>query len=146
MLTLLRDWAIERANTLLPSTGQIPRRPAPTATITVIGTTTRAADLDPTLLRPGRFERSVRFDPPDRSGRRELIDHFLDRRASEPELDDPGMRDTLAAMTSGYTPGMIEHMIEQAQSAARQRGSTRLSWIDLQRSFAPAAAKERMIV
>ena len=37
--------------------------------------------------------------------RRELVDHFLARKAHEPELDDDERRDALAGVTQGYTPG-----------------------------------------
>ena len=40
-------------------------RPPPPANILVIGATNRAADLDPALLRPGRFDRSIHFDLPE---------------------------------------------------------------------------------
>jgi ATP-dependent Zn protease len=132
--TRLRNWAIERANTLLPSTGQIRKRPSAQANILVIGATNRAADLDPALLRPGRFDRSIYFDLPSRSGRRDIIDYYLDKKAHEPELDDPGMRDTLAAMTSGYSPVMIEHVLDEALVWALRRGAKKLSWMDVQRA------------
>ena len=64
--------------------------------ILVIGATNRAADLDPALLRPGRFDRSISFDLPSRSGRREIIDYYLDRKAHVPELDREDRRDQLA--------------------------------------------------
>ena len=38
--------------------------PTPPANILVIGATNRAADLDPALVRPGRFDRSIYFDLP----------------------------------------------------------------------------------
>ncbi|HLJ07422.1 MAG TPA: AAA family ATPase, partial [Acidimicrobiia bacterium] len=100
----------------------------------VIGATNRAADLDPALLRPGRFDRSIYFDLPGRSGRREIIDYYLAKKAHDPELDDPGRRDTTAAMTSGYSPVMIEHLLDEALVWALRRGADRLSWADLQRA------------
>ena len=59
----------------------------PAANVLVIGATNRAADLDPALLRPGRFDRSIYFDLPGRRGRREIIDYYLDKKAHDPELD-----------------------------------------------------------
>ena len=60
------------------------------ANFLVVGATNRAADLDPALLRPGRFDKTIRVDVPSRSGRREIIDYYLARKAHAPELDDPG--------------------------------------------------------
>jgi ATP-dependent Zn protease len=130
----LRNWLIETVNRVLPTHAQLRKRPTPPANVLVIGATNRAADLDPALLRPGRFDRSVYFDLPGRAGRREIIDYYLDRKAHDPELDDPAKRDTVAAMTSGYTPVMIEHLLDEALVWALRRGADGLSWIDLQRA------------
>ncbi len=130
----LRNWMIERVNSLLHSRSQIRKRMAVPANILVIGATNRAADLDPALLRPGRFDRSIYFDLPGRSGRREIIDYYLAKKAHEPELDDAAKRDTMAAMTSGYTPVMIEHLLDEALVWALRRGAERLNWADLQKA------------
>ncbi|HZQ79798.1 MAG TPA: AAA family ATPase [Acidimicrobiia bacterium] len=127
-------WFVEHVNRLLPPGRQIRKRPAPYANILVIGATNRAADLDPALLRPGRFDRSIYFDLPNRSGRREIIDYYLARKAHEPELDDDHRRDTMAAMTSGYSPVMIEHLLDEALVWALRRGGEHLSWADVQRA------------
>ncbi len=130
----LQNWMIERVNGFLRSESQIRKQVAPPANILVIGATNRAADLDPALLRPGRFDRSIYFDLPGRAGRREILDYYLGRKAHEPELDDPARRDTAAAMTSGYTPVMIEHLLDEALVWALRRGADQLSWADLQKA------------
>src|SRR5205814_6152892 len=116
-------WFVERVNRLLPPARQIRKRAAPYANILVIGATNRAADLDPALLRPGRFDRSIYFDLPNRSGRREILDFYLDKKAHVADLDDPARRDTLAAMTFGYSPVMIEHLLDEALVWALRRGA-----------------------
>jgi ATP-dependent Zn protease len=130
----LRNAVIEVVNSVLPRRAQLRKRVVPAANILVIGATNRAADLDPALLRPGRFDRSIYFDLPGRSGRREIIDYYLGKKAHEAELDDSHKRDTMAAMTSGYTPVMIEHLLDEALVWALRRGADRLSWADLQRA------------
>ncbi|HYT38237.1 MAG TPA: AAA family ATPase, partial [Acidimicrobiia bacterium] len=130
----VRHWFVERVNRLLPTHAQLRKRPAPMANILVIGATNRAADLDPALLRPGRFDRSIYFDLPSRAGRREIVDYYLGKKAHEADLDDPQRRDTLAAMTSGYTPVMIEHLLDEALVWALRRDADRLSWADLQQA------------
>jgi ATP-dependent Zn protease len=104
------------------------------ANILVIGATNRAADLDPALLRPGRFDRSLYFDLPNRAGRREIIDYYLAKKSHDAELDIDQRRDTMAAMTSGYTPVMIEHLLDEALVWALRRGADRLSWGDIQKA------------
>ena len=130
----VRNWFIERLNSLLPPRAQLAKRPAPHANVLVIGATNRAADLDPALLRPGRFDRSIFFDLPGRAGRREIIDYYLERKAHDAEMDNPARRDAMAAMTSGYTPVMIEHVLDEALVWALRRGADRLSWADIQRA------------
>jgi cell division protease FtsH len=127
-------WFIERVNRLLPPHRQIKKRPTPHANVLVIGATNRAADLDPALLRPGRFDRSIYFDLPSRGGRREIIDYYLAKKAHEADLDDDHRRDTMAAMTSGYSPVMIEHLLDEALVWALRRDADRLNWGDVQRA------------
>ena len=131
----LRGWVIDRINRWLPTARQL-KRPAPAApaNILVIGATNRAADLDPALLRPGRFDRSIYFDLPTRVGRREIIDYYLAKKSHEPALDEPARRDTLAALTFGYTPVMIEHLLDEALVWALRRGAEALSWDDVQQA------------
>jgi ATP-dependent Zn protease len=130
----LRGWAIDRVNRWLPSKLQLRKPKAAPANILVIGATNRADDLDPALVRPGRFDRTIHFDLPSRSGRREIIDYYLGRKAHAPELDDPARRDTLAAITFGYSPVMIEHLFDEALVWALRRGARALDWSDVQQA------------
>src|SRR5438309_2026829 len=125
---------IDVLNRWLPHHRQMRRPRTPAANILVIGATNRASDLDPALMRPGRFDRSIYFDLPSRSGRREIIDYYLDKKAHSPELDDPAKRDTLAAMTFGYSPVMIEHILDEALVWALRRGADALDWHDIQQA------------
>ncbi|MGH9028732.1 MAG: AAA family ATPase, partial [Acidimicrobiales bacterium] len=125
---------IELLNRWLPAKREL-RKPSPAAAnILVIGATNRAADLDPALVRPGRFDRSIYFGLPSRSGRREIIDYYLEKKAHDPELDENDGRETLAAMTAGYSPVMIEHLLDESLVWALRRGAERLSWADLQQA------------
>ena len=107
-------WWIDSMNRFLPAHRRIKKQPPSPSNILIIAATNRAADLDPALLRPGRFDRSIHFDVPSRSGRREIIDYYLGKKAHVPELDKEERRDQLAAMTFGYTPVMIEHLFDEA--------------------------------
>ena len=59
--------AIDLANRFLPAHRRLKKKPPMFSNILVIGATNRAADLDPALLRPGRFDRSIHFDLPSRA-------------------------------------------------------------------------------
>lgn len=130
----VKGWVVDQLNQWLPAHLQRRKPPPEPANILVIGATNRAADLDPALLRPGRFDRSIYFDLPSRRGRRDIIDYYLAKKAHDPDLDDPARRDTLAAMTFGYSPVMIEHLLDEALVWALRRGAAKLGWDDIQQA------------
>ncbi|MGH9063159.1 MAG: AAA family ATPase [Acidimicrobiales bacterium] len=130
----VRAGAVDLLNRWLPAGHRVRRPRSPAANVLVVGATNRADDLDPALLRPGRFDRTVHFDLPSRAGRREIIDHYLDRKAHDPELDDPARRDSLAAMTFGYSPVMIEHLFDEALVWALRRRAGTMSWADISKA------------
>ncbi|MGO9456624.1 MAG: AAA family ATPase [Acidimicrobiales bacterium] len=124
-------WFIDSVNRWLPEARQI-SKPAPQkANILVIGATNRASDLDPALLRPGRFDRSITFDPPNREGRADILSYYLEKKAHLPELDGPDAIAQLAAMTTAYTPVMLEHLLDEALVIALRRGSVTMGWQDV---------------
>jgi len=130
----LAGWFVDRLNLLLPPHRQLPRPRVVPTNVLLIAATNRADSLDPALLRPGRFDRRVTFEMPAKHGRRLLVDHFLSRKAHAPELDDPELRDTLAAVTQGYSPVMIEHLLDEALVNAVRRGESALTWQDVERA------------
>jgi cell division protease FtsH len=125
-------WGISKVNRMLPARLEIKKRPPVSSNILVIGATNRASSLDPALLRPGRFDRSIHFDVPGRSGRREIIDYYIEKKAHVPELDKEERRDQLAALTLGYSPVMIEHLFDEALVWALRDGREAMEWADLQ--------------
>ena len=130
----IAGWWIDSLNRLLPTHRRIPKRAPEPSNVLIIAATNRAADLDPALLRPGRFDRSIHFDLPSRSGRRAIIDYYLDRKAHVPELDKEERRDTLAAMTFGYSPVMIEHIFDEGLVWALRDGQTAMNWAHVQQA------------
>ena len=128
----MKSKAVDGLNGWLPEGHRLTRPVHTPANILVIGATNRAADLDPALVRPGRFDRNIYFGLPGRSGRKDIFDYYLGKKAHDPELDLPARRETLAAMTAGYSPVMIEHILDEALVWALRRGAHQLSWDDLQ--------------
>ena len=127
VLGRLVDWV----NGWLPVTTQLTKRPPGYNNILVIAATNRGDALDPALLRPGRFDRRLHFDLPNASGRRELIDYFLATKAHHPELDGEAMRAELAHLTFGYTPVMIEHLLDESLVWALRAGRDGMRWNDI---------------
>ncbi|HYD09026.1 MAG TPA: AAA family ATPase, partial [Acidimicrobiales bacterium] len=127
-------WFVDVVNRFLRPEHQLRKPRTLPANVLIVGATNRAADLDPALLRPGRFDRSIYFGLPSRRERADIIDYYLDRKAHDPELDTPERRDTLAAMTAGYSPVMIEHLFDEALVWALRRGATAFDWHDVQQA------------
>jgi ATP-dependent Zn protease len=127
-----RGAMIEFVNRLLPPDRQFRKPQAPPANLLVIGATNRASDLDPALLRPGRFDRTITFDLPSRSGRQQILDHELRRRRHDPEVAE--RTDQLAAQTFGYSPAMLVHVLDEGLVWALRRGAPAMSWEDIQRA------------
>ncbi|HEX2029425.1 MAG TPA: AAA family ATPase, partial [Nitriliruptorales bacterium] len=128
----VRDGLAGALNAFLPAHRQIRKRPPVYHNILVIAATNRADNLDPALLRPGRFDRRLHFELPAKQARRELIDHFLSRKSHAPALDDGVHRDRLAGQTFGYTPVMIEHLLDEALIHALRDRRDALDWPDIQ--------------
>jgi cell division protease FtsH len=125
---------IDLVNRWLPADRRMRKPAVAPANVLVIGATNRADDLDPALMRPGRFDRTITVDVPSRSGRRDIIDYYLGRKAHTAELDLAERRDTLAGSTFGYSPVMLEHLFDEALIWALRRGAGALDWDDVQRA------------
>jgi cell division protease FtsH len=123
----LVDWL----NGWLPTERQLHKPALRYNNLLVIAATNRAEALDPALLRPGRFDRRLYFDLPNAAARRELVDYFLARKAHHPELDDDARRAELAHLTFGYTPVMIEHLLDEALIWALRAGRDGMRWADV---------------
>src|SRR4051812_31501699 len=124
-------WFVDRINLFLSPERQLSRPSLIPTNVLLIAATNRADSLDPALLRPGRFDRRLTFELPTKAGRRALIDHFLLTKAHTDELDD-AKRDALAAKTQGYTPVMIEHLLDEALVNAVRRGERTMTWKDIE--------------
>ena len=129
-----RGALVELVNRWLPAHRMLAKPSSDTPNILVIGATNRAADLDPALLRPGRFDRSIHFGLPNKTGRREIVDYYLDRKAHGSDLDGAERRDQLAAMTLGYSPVMLEHLLDEALVWALRDGRAAMNWHDVQQA------------
>jgi ATP-dependent Zn protease len=130
----VRNAFIDSINRWLPPSRTLRKPVLAQANFLVIGATNRASDLDPALLRPGRFDRTIRVDVPNRVGRRQIIDYYLARKAHNAELDEPGKRDNLAGSTFGYSPVMLEHLFDEALVWALRGGREQMGWEDVQKA------------
>ncbi len=94
--------------------------------VVVLGATNRPEILDPALLRPGRFDRRLTISPPDRGGRRAILDvHVRD----VPLAEDVDL-DKVAASTPGMVGAELRNLINEAAILAARRGRDRVQTAD----------------
>ena len=86
--------------------------------IILIAATNRPDILDPALLRPGRFDRQIVVDRPDRIGRHKILEVHTKGKPLAPEID----LSTLAAGTPGFTGADLANLVNEAALLAARRG------------------------
>jgi len=86
--------------------------------IILIAATNRPDILDPALLRPGRFDRQIVVDRPDRVGRQRILEVHTKGKPLAPEID----LSTLAAGTPGFTGADLSNLVNEAALLAARRG------------------------
>ena len=96
--------------------------------IILIAATNRPDILDPALLRPGRFDRQIVVDRPDRNGRRKILEVHSKGKPLASEID----LDTLAAGTPGFTGADLANLVNEAALLAARRGKKTIEQDDLE--------------
>ncbi|MDD2431907.1 MAG: AAA family ATPase [Firmicutes bacterium] len=94
--------------------------------ILIIGATNRIDILDPAILRPGRFDRIVRVDLPDKAGRL----HILKIHTKEKPLASDVDLTELARECYGFSGAHIESLVNEAAINAHRRNELQISWRD----------------
>src|SRR5205823_12361069 len=95
--------------------------------VIVLGATNRPDVLDRALLRPGRFDRRVAVQPPDRNGRRLILEVHT---RSVPLAADVDL-DRLAASTPGMVGADLANLVNEAALLAAKRGHDLVEQADL---------------
>ncbi len=96
--------------------------------IILIAATNRPDILDPALLRPGRFDRQIVVDRPDRRGRREILEVHTKGKPIAKEIE----LDVLAASTPGFTGADLSNVINEAALLAARRGAKTIGQDELE--------------
>ena len=86
--------------------------------IILIAATNRPDILDPALLRPGRFDRQIVVDRPDRTGREAILSVHTRGKPIAKHID----LDTLAAQTPGFTGADLANLVNEAALLAARHG------------------------
>ena len=96
--------------------------------IILIAATNRPDILDPALLRPGRFDRQIVVDRPDRPGRRAILDVHTRGKPIGKEID----LDALAAQTPGFTGADLANLVNEAALLAARNGKRVIEQTELE--------------
>ncbi len=114
----LRSKLTDGINLFLPPERHLKRSALRHANVLVVAATNLAANLDPALLRPGRFDRTIHFDLPTRKDRLEIAEYYLARKAHDASVTSGD----IATLTAGYTPVRIEKLLDEALMVSLRHG------------------------
>jgi cell division protease FtsH len=96
--------------------------------IILIAATNRPDILDPALLRPGRFDRQVVVDRPDRKGRKHILEVHTRGKPLAKAID----LDALAGQTPGFTGADLANLINEAALLTAREGRREISMQQLE--------------
>lgn len=96
--------------------------------VILIAATNRPDILDPALLRPGRFDRQIRVDAPDRPGRFSILKVHTKGKPLAKGVD----LDLIAGQTPGFTGADLANLVNEAALIAARRGLKRIGTHELE--------------
>ena len=103
----------------------------PNEKVIVMAATNRPDVLDPALLRPGRFDRRVVIDLPDRNDREEILKIHSNRKQLAEDVD---LR-VVAERTPGFSGADLYSLMNEAAILAARENRTKIGQFDLIRSI-----------
>ncbi len=113
--------------------------------VILMAATNRPEILDPALLRPGRFDRQILVDRPDKEGRKDILEVHLRNVTASPSLD----LDALAGMTPGMVGADLANLVNEAALLAVRRGKNEVTMSEfeeaVERVVAGLEKKNRLI-
>ena len=117
----------------------------PNVGVILMAATNRPEILDPALLRPGRFDRQVLVDRPDKIGRTDILKIYLDKVETEGVID----AEKIAGMTAGMVGADLANLVNEAALLAVRRNKERLGMAEIEEAVERVVAglekKNRLI-
>ncbi|NVM21251.1 MAG: ATP-dependent metallopeptidase FtsH/Yme1/Tma family protein [Desulfobacterales bacterium] len=117
----------------------------PTIGVILMAATNRPEILDPALLRPGRFDRHILVDRPDRKGRAEILKVHMKGITVDKDVDT----DTIAGMTPGFVGADLANLANEATLLAVRHDKEKVGTAEFQeaveRIIAGLEKKNRLI-
>ena len=95
--------------------------------IIIIAATNRADVLDPALLRPGRFDRQVTVNLPDKKGREEILEVHARNKVFAPNVK----LENIAKRTVGFSGADLENLLNEAALLAVRRNKDYITMTEL---------------
>ncbi len=96
--------------------------------IILIAATNRPDILDPALLRPGRFDRQIVVDRPDRKGRSKILEVHTRGKPLAKEINV----DALAGQTPGFTGADLSNLVNEAALLSARNGKREITQVELE--------------
>jgi cell division protease FtsH len=103
----------------------------PSQGIILLAATNRPEILDPALLRPGRFDRQILVDRPDKIGRVQILDVHARKITLDPTVD----LEQVAALTPGFTGADLANLVNEAALLATRRRAEAVAMADFNLAF-----------
>jgi cell division protease FtsH len=117
----------------------------PSAGVVLLAATNRPEILDPALLRPGRFDRQVLVDRPDKTGREQILRVHIKKIAIAPDVSI----ENIAGLTAGFTGADLANLCNEAAILATRRGGESVTASDfigaIERIVAGLEKKNRLL-
>jgi cell division protease FtsH len=103
----------------------------PSQGIILLAATNRPEILDPALLRPGRFDRQILVDRPDKQGRIQILQVHAKKIKLAPDVS----LEQVAALTPGFTGADLANLVNEAALLATRRRGDAVTMDDFNRAF-----------
>ena len=102
----------------------------PNDNVIVIAATNRGDLLDPALLRPGRFDRRITLDMPDKDGRKEILAIHARGKKMSKSIN----WDRVSERTVGFSGADLENMLNEAAIRAARENKKEIDMEDIEES------------
>ena len=117
----------------------------PNVGVILMAATNRPEILDPALLRPGRFDRQILVDRPDKVGRADILKIYIDKVETDGSIDP----EKIAGMTAGMVGADLANLINEAALLAVRRDKAKIGMAEIEeaveRLVAGLEKKNRLI-
>ena len=99
--------------------------------VIIAATNVGEAELDPALMRAGRFDRKIYVSKPRLEDRKKLFEYYLSKAQSDPEIDSS----ILAKRTVGFSPADIANMVREASLIVIRNKRGKITYKDLSQGY-----------